>query len=115
MKTKIKLRGFIAESIEEKKRIKIICNDDEFTNKIIKQHTQSGLHNPVFENGFWIKYTGKTKYYLYKKENNPENVTECTLQEIMGNHVVIEVTINNYSYPGRTGWYFNCSEIVVDK
>jgi len=105
----------MAESKLEGRRIKILFNNDEFTKKFIWQHTKNGLCNPLCNGGFWIKYNGKTKYYQRKIDGEPNSDIECTLQEIIGNHVVITVTLNNYFYQNKSGWYLNCSEIVVQK
>lgn len=105
--TTVKLRGFISEIDEEHKKIKILYNSDVFTRNFVKRHVKQDIHNPVFYDGFWVKYSGKSQYYTIK--NN-----RCTLQEILKNHVILEVSLYNYSYTNRTGWYLLCKSIILD-
>ncbi len=105
MKTRYFIRGLLAESYEEYKKIKMLYNNDNFTEKFIKSHVNSSIHNPIFYNGFWIKYNGKTKFY-----SGDEN--ECTLRDLYNCNVMLEIYINKYDYCGKNGWNMTCTKIT---
>lgn len=96
--------GFISEYDSEKKTIKVVFSN-QLAESIIGSFCKDGIYSPVFAGGFYIKYTRNTKFF--------NKTMECTLHDIINNHVHIEVCKINYSYPNRTGWFLKASSISI--
>ncbi len=105
MTSKYYFNGYITDCNSEKKTIKVLFNTDQATESIIHSFCKDGLYSPIFPGGFTIKYTRSTKFF--------NKALECTLDDVINNHVYIEACKVNYSYPNRTGWFLKAATITL--
>jgi hypothetical protein len=111
------LSGYLYMYESDYKRIYIcFSEDDPNTEKIlVKQMENPDLVNPVHLNGyhkclpgFFVKYNGKTQF---KGSKGSEEL--CTLDDLKGKHVTMQVQYKNYFCAGKNGWYLLCTEMAA--
>jgi hypothetical protein len=110
------VRGFLHDNEPEYKRMYICLTDDEFTNSFLMSKRNLGNldTNPIWKDrtyknyppGFFVKYNGKTTFAL---DANTEKL--CILNDLKGQHVVLQVQYKSYKYDNKNGWNLTCINI----
>lgn len=54
-------------------------------------------YSPVIKGAYRVKIQKDT--FCYKSG------TQCTLKDLMGLMIIVEVDVKEYDYPGKAGWY----------
>ena len=109
MKKSFTIRGYLVEVQHPYKRLKIIFNDDNFTENFIRSLRNDTGHSPTFEGGFWVKYTSKIECYV----NSNKDIT-CSLDTLIDNHIICEVLLTHYTHTERSGWYLSAKYIYKE-
>ncbi len=108
MKKILTLKGYLNKIDYQNKKLEVLFpaeSIDSFTKDFLTKYYHSG-NTPLFQNGYYVKYSNTSIFYMDKTESSPTQ-----MNNLIDKEVVLKVELKHYNFFSQkkriSGWNLN--------